>query len=200
MAHKHAKLIRKAFKTCPLLVNMYGGADSTTSKSVVSKIIKIGTKTLTKRTAFSPDKRRIYQYAKTLAVIAILLLLPLSPSTGSISQVQRGLERTHHSVDSLIPAIIHVESRGNPKAISKKGAIGLMQVMPLWVPELKKHGIIKNGKDELLDSETNIRAGRFILVYYLRKHGGDLQRALHSYSGGARNYYRKVMEAHNDEP
>jgi soluble lytic murein transglycosylase-like protein len=68
-----------------------------------------------------------------------------------------------------------------------------MQIMPLWIPALRKHGIA-NSRADLLDPETNVRAGKFVLAHYLTKHNGDLKKALHGYSGGAKNYYKKVME------
>ena len=44
--------------------------------------------------------------------------------------------------NQLIQAVIQVESRGNPKAISKKGSLGLMQIrFSVWGKELKKVGI-----------------------------------------------------------
>lgn len=67
----------------------------------------------------------------------------------------------------------------------------------IWGPTLRKEGIAKRRAD-LFDPEKNIKAGRYILTHYLRKHDGDLRKALASYSGGARGYYEKVMEAHHE--
>ena len=97
----------------------------------------------------------------------------------------------------LITSIIAVESSGNPRAVSRKGAIGLMQIMPLWIPALRKHGIA-NSRADLLDPETNVRAGKFVLAFFLRKHQNDLKKALHGYSGGAKGYYKKVMEVRRE--
>ena len=183
MSHKTSKLIRRAFARCPLLVAMYGRLSDSQYKAIMHN---------QKRNILSvlaPDKRRVYQFAKTLS--AILLFLVITPHNVSMGHTQHA--RTESPVDALVPRIIKVESNGNPRAISKKGAIGLMQVMPLWVPELKKHGIVKKGRDELLDPVTNVRAGKFILARYLEKHKGNVRKALHSYSGGAKNYYKKVM-------
>jgi soluble lytic murein transglycosylase-like protein len=98
----------------------------------------------------------------------------------------------------LITSIIAVESSGNPKAVSRKGAIGLMQVRwSCWKDELRKHGIA-NSRADLLDPGTNVRAGKFVLAFFLRKHQNDLKKALHGYSGGAKGYYKKVMEVRHE--
>jgi soluble lytic murein transglycosylase len=97
--------------------------------------------------------------------------------------------------DDLVTAIIQVESSGNPKAISNKGAYGLMQIRwSVWKDELKKAGIVKEKRD-LFNPRINIEAGKYILAHYMDKHNNNLKAALNSYSGGARNYYNKVMEA-----
>lgn len=65
---------------------------------------------------------------------------------------------------SLILAIIQVESNFSPMAVSGKGAIGLMQVMPSTGEYLaEKLGISISGKKELHDPFLNVRLG----IYYL---------------------------------
>jgi|GEM_PF-3343134 len=185
MAHKHAKLIRRAFAKCPLLIAMYSRLDSETYKGIKRK---------GKLSILAPEKRRVYQHAKGLTALLVICSILLL-STGRTHQA-----RAQSPVDTLVPAIIKVESNGNPRAVSKKGAIGLMQVRwCVWKDELKKAGIAKH-RGELLDPTVNVRAGKFVLTHYLKKHRGDVRKALHSYSGGAKGYYRKVMEVHNDKP
>lgn len=105
--------------------------------------------------------------------------------------VERKLPVIHK--DRLIKAIIQVESSGNPKAESKKGAIGLMQIRwSVWKEELKRRGIAKKRSD-LFNPKVNVKAGRYILAHYMDRHDGNLEKALHGYSGGARRYYQKVM-------
>ena len=100
--------------------------------------------------------------------------------------------------DDLVTAIIQVESSGNPKAISNKGAYGLMQIRwSVWKDELKKAGIAKEKKD-LFNPRINIEAGKYILAHYMDKHDNNLKAALNSYSGGAKRYYEKVMREYND--
>jgi len=93
----------------------------------------------------------------------------------------------------LVERIIKVESSYNPKVVSKKGAIGLMQVRySVWHRDLKKAGIIKSRKC-LFNPQVNIKAGTYILNHYLKLCSKNLECALQKYSGNAKNYYKKVM-------
>ncbi|NOZ37304.1 MAG: lytic transglycosylase domain-containing protein [Gammaproteobacteria bacterium] len=91
----------------------------------------------------------------------------------------------------LVLAVIDVESNFNRYAISRSGAMGLMQVMPFWLDEIGKPG------DNLFDLKTNLRLGCTILRYYLDKEKGDLSRALARYNGSLGNYRysKKVYHA-----
>ena len=89
----------------------------------------------------------------------------------------------------LILAVIDVESNFNRYAISKAGAMGLMQVMPFWLKEIGKPG------DNLFNLKTNLRMGCTILRYYIDKEKGDLTQALARYNGskGSYKYTNKVF-------
>jgi soluble lytic murein transglycosylase-like protein len=69
---------------------------------------------------------------------------------------------------NLVAAVIMTESGGNSQATSKKGAIGLMQIV--------------NGP---YDPEENVRDGTRILADRLRRYGGDLELGLAAYNAGA---------------
>lgn len=77
----------------------------------------------------------------------------------------------------LVLAVIDVESRFNPWAISSVGAQGLMQIMPFWLREIGRPN------DNLFDTRTNLRLGCTILSHYLKIEKGDLPRALARYNG-----------------
>jgi soluble lytic murein transglycosylase-like protein len=94
----------------------------------------------------------------------------------------------------LVLAVIDVESNFNQFAISRAGAIGLMQVMPFWLDE------IGHPQDNLFNLKTNLRMGCTILRYYLDVEKGDLTQALARYNGskGSYRYTNKVFEVLNE--
>src|SRR3990172_3046407 len=86
---------------------------------------------------------------------------------------------------SLIAAIIHVESAGDPDAVSEAGAVGLMQVMPSdCKDELRKFFEDRPTSDALRSPYINIVAGLIVLTAALRRARGDVSLALALYYGG----------------
>ena len=94
----------------------------------------------------------------------------------------------------LVLAVIDVESNFNQFAISRAGAIGLMQVMPFWLDE------VGHPADNLFNLKTNLRMGCTILRYYLKLEKGDLTQALARYNGskGSYRYTNKVFKVLNE--
>lgn len=76
----------------------------------------------------------------------------------------------------LITAVIQSESNFNHQAISPKGALGLMQVMPQTAERF--------GFKELFDPENNIRAGTAYLKWLLVRFNDDVILALAAYNAG----------------
>jgi len=85
----------------------------------------------------------------------------------------------------LIMAMIKVESNFKSDAISSKGAIGMMQIMPdtaTWISG--KSGIENNPYDSL----TNIQMGCWYMgQFLLPKYNGDVKKALAAYNAGHGN-------------
>lgn len=77
---------------------------------------------------------------------------------------------------SLVKAIIEVESGYNPKAVSEKGAKGLMQLMPSVIQDM---GVI----NPFIPAE-NIRGGVELLKDLLKHYNWDYKKALAAYNAG----------------
>jgi soluble lytic murein transglycosylase-like protein len=76
----------------------------------------------------------------------------------------------------LVNAVIQVESGWNPRAVSKKGAAGLMQLMPLTATRF--------GVQDPFDIEQNIHAGVAYLAFLIDLFKGDLRLAVAAYQVG----------------
>jgi soluble lytic murein transglycosylase-like protein len=110
-----------------------------------------------------------------------------------------------HGVDpSLVHALVKVESDFNPYALSRKGAMGLMQLMPKTAVDL-------NVKDSFNPIE-NIDAGVKYLRYLIDRYEGNLSLALAAYNCGetaikrwgtippfkeTRNYVKRILNLYN---
>ena len=76
---------------------------------------------------------------------------------------------------SLVRAVISAESNWDPQAVSKKGAVGLMQLMPSTAREMKL---------DPFSPEENIEGGTRYLRYLLDRFDGNLDVALAAYNSG----------------
>lgn len=108
---------------------------------------------------------------------------PFTPSPQTSKQSSPSIDTlikqiaTQFNLDaSLLHSIIMVESSYNPRAISPKGAIGLMQLMP---DTAKRFGITK-----LFDPEQNIIAGARYLRFLFRLFNNNLPLVLAAYNAG----------------
>ncbi len=80
----------------------------------------------------------------------------------------------------LLHAIAHVESRHNPRALSRAGARGVMQVMPATG---KRFGV-SNPEQGLFDAAANVRASAAYLRTLRARYGDDLRLVLAAYNAG----------------
>lgn len=103
-----------------------------------------------------------------------------------------------HGVDyELLKAVVVAESGFNPKAVSHKGAVGLMQIMPATA---QRYGVQSEAglsvASKLTDPHLNIRTGTRYLADLLRMFGGDTELAVAAYNAGE----GAVMRAGNRIP
>ena len=77
-------------------------------------------------------------------------------------------------------AIIHAESNFDPRAVSHKGAVGLMQLMPATARWMAP-GVSRR---QLFDPALNIELGTRYLRYLANRYGGDAEKILIAWNAG----------------
>jgi soluble lytic murein transglycosylase-like protein len=95
-----------------------------------------------------------------------------------IAAAVEDVRRVYPVPPALVKAVIRQESAFNPRAVSKVGARGLMQLMPLTAETV---GV---SADELFLPGPNILAGTRLLAGLLRYYQGDLISVLTAYNSG----------------
>jgi soluble lytic murein transglycosylase-like protein len=130
---------------------------------------------------------------KWFCPLLLLLLLPTDskadvPSTLAERCVQH--YAAHYRVPpELIAALIDVESRWNPHALSNKGAMGLMQLMP---DTARRYGALQP-----FDVEQNIAAGTRYVTTLMWEFHGDLRLVAAAYNAGDRWVGQKQLNYRN---
>ena len=101
-----------------------------------------------------------------------------------------------HGLDSLLVAsLVEAESSFLPRVVSPRGAVGLMQVMPVTERDvLERNPQLARGL--LTDPDYNLRVGTTYLSYLLERFDGDLKLALAAYHMGP----TKVAKAKQSDP
>lgn len=99
---------------------------------------------------------------------------PATPFGAEIFEAAR-----RHGLDpALIAAVVRAESAFDPRAVSRKGARGLMQLMPATA---RRFGL---AVEEIHDPVKNLDAGARYLAWLLERFGGDVLSALAAYNAG----------------
>lgn len=119
-----------------------------------------------------PVQRRSLQRAVDAGASAL-------PGGALDSIVSSAAQKFRHDV-RLLKAIIQVESNFNPSAVSNKGAIGLMQVMPATGKRLG----VEDPSKQLFDPATNVNAGAKYLRYLMDMFADQPTLAIAAYNAG----------------
>ncbi len=126
-------------------------------------------------------------------------------SAAAIDQAIEASASKHNVDPNLVRALVKVESNFNPTAVSRKGAMGLMQLMPSTARELN----VSNP----FDPEQNVDAGVRHLKRLLESFNGNVPLSLAAYNAGAgavqrnggvppfaetRNYVRRITNLYGN--
>ena len=122
----------------------------------------------------------------TVLLVVASTHAPPPPYAAEISAATADVERVHAVPEPLVRAVIQQESSFNPRAYSKSGAIGLMQVMPFNAP------LVGLRERDLWDPAKNILAGVRLLAVLLKYYRGDVISVLVAYNAGPRRPFAPI--------
>jgi hypothetical protein len=117
------------------------------------------------------DGRRVP--GKTQGTVGLLTWLEISPDVKALQPVLDEAARTTGVDEELLKAVITVESNYNPRAVSPRGAVGLMQLTPVTAD---RYGTRQEREtpaaERMLDARTNVFTGARMLADLTRRYGG----------------------------
>ena len=99
---------------------------------------------------------------------------PLAP--GETRELLARAGQAHNIDADLLAAVVHAESNGNPRAVSRAGARGLMQLMPTTAAKL--------GVEDSFAPEQNVSGGTAYLDQLLIRYHDNIALALAAYNAG----------------
>jgi len=120
-----------------------------------------------------------------------------------VEKLVREAAERHHVDPALVRAVIETESNWNAGAMSRKGAVGLMQLIPTTAQRF--------GATDAFNPKQNVEAGVRYLRTLLERYSGNLDLALAAYNAGegavdrahgvpsfreTRNYVQRVQNAY----
>ena len=145
--------------------------------------------------------------AAMLFVVSVLFMIRIIARESRIKELEDNLQtkvfysEPAHALDKAVDAIIHIESHGDPNAVSSSGARGLMQVMrPTWDEMTAKMYGQPLDFDKAFDPSTNRKVGTYYLNWidgYLRGRLGDkytFDGVIMAYNCGIGRYCKHVEQ------
>ena len=144
----------------------------------------------------------------------LLAYFDVSPNYKAVKHLLKDASVTHGIDYELLQALIATESGFDTYAVSPKGAVGLMQLIP---PTAERYGVRADKtqpvEKKLTDPKTNIRAGSSYLSDLIKMFPGQLELAVAAYNAGegavqragnkipnypeTKNYVKTVMQLYN---
>jgi len=127
-------------------------------------------------------------------ILMLIVTLPCARAQPDASQAERCVRRyaAHYRVPpELIAALIDVESRWNPRAVSNQGAMGLMQLMPATA--------LRYGAAHPFDVEENIAAGTRYVTALMWEFDGDMRLVSAAYYAGDHWISRERLNYNNPD-
>ena len=110
---------------------------------------------------------------KTQGTDGLLTWLEISPDVKALQPVLDEAARSTGVDEELLKAVITVESNYNPRAVSPRGAVGLMQLTPVTAD---RYGTREERQTpaarRMLDARTNVITGARMLADLTRRYGG----------------------------
>jgi len=121
-----------------------------------------------------------------------MLMLPISISA----------QKENFNWNPVMDAIIQVESKGNPKAISKD-CVGVLQIRPVLVQDVNEFLRIKKSKKRFtLKDRLSVKKSKEMFTLYQRRYNptNNVEKAIRLWNGGCgysvtktEKYYQKVL-------
>jgi len=111
------------------------------------------------------------------------------------AEIIRRHAEANHLPAGLVRSVIRAESGGDPRAVSRTNAKGLMQIMPAAERDVLDRRRLPPG--DLFDPDYNVRIGACYLRQLLDRFDGDLYLALAAYNWGP-THIARLREAHRD--